>query len=42
MSPSTAILILYRHALLWWAAALIAPFETAHDLVDDEIVRRGH
>lgn len=37
----TISLILFRHALLWWAAAIIAPFEAIHDLVDEEIIRRG-
>lgn len=37
---TTTFLTLYRDALVWWAAAMIAPFETVYDAVDSELARR--
>jgi hypothetical protein len=40
MMMPTTFLVLYRNAIIWWATALIAPFEPLYDLIDDELERR--
>lgn len=36
------VLFAWRHVLILWTTALVAPIEPVFDAVEDELVARGH